>query len=115
MDTLLLDRDNWDVTVDATGNIALASAPYAILQDVASACRLFLGEAYYDTTKGVPYFSEALGRSVPTPLLKARMEEAARAVPGVTSARCVLTLQPDRVMTGQIQVTTDGGSFTLTV
>ena len=115
MDTLLLDRDTWDMTVDATGNIALAAAPYATLQDVASACRLFFGEAYYNTTKGVPFFSEALGRSLPTALLRARLEAAARAVPGVTSARCLLTLGTDRAITGQIQVTTEQGSFTLTL
>jgi hypothetical protein len=58
--TLLLDRSLWDLTLDINGNIAMASEPYAIAQDVASACRTFLGECYYDTSQGVPYFQGML-------------------------------------------------------
>ena len=47
--TLLLDRTTWDLCLDANGNIAMATGPYAIAQDVASAVRL-----WHDTTKGVP-------------------------------------------------------------
>ncbi len=39
--TLLLDTDEWDLVLDANGDIALADEPYAISQDVASAIRTF--------------------------------------------------------------------------
>jgi len=73
MDTLLLDLDNWDLTVDAAGNWAVASPPYAIAQDVASAIKTFqlqagpndpvLGECWYDNTRK----SIGVGKPVPVP------------------------------------------------
>ena len=65
MKTLLLDRTQWDLVQDANGNIALATEPYARAQDVASACRLFRGELWYDTAAGIPYFEDILGKSPP--------------------------------------------------
>ena len=35
--TLLLDRTVWDLLLDGSGNIAIATEPYATAQDVASA------------------------------------------------------------------------------
>jgi len=63
--TLLLDRTVWDLVLDSNGDIALASPPYALEQDVASAVRLFLGELWYDTTKGIPYLKKFLGNYRP--------------------------------------------------
>ena len=54
MNTLYLDPQSWDFVLDAAGNIAMAKDPYAKAQDVSSACRLFAGELYYDTEKGIP-------------------------------------------------------------
>ena len=104
--TLLLDREFWDLAVDAAGNIALASEPYSQTQDAASAVRVFAGEAYYDTTLGVPYFSDVLGRYQPTQIMRARAQLAALTVPGVTDATAILTTGPNRELTGQIQITT---------
>ncbi len=50
-----LDTVAWDLTVDTTGNIAVASNPYSMAQDAASAIRTFQGEVYYDTTLGIPF------------------------------------------------------------
>jgi hypothetical protein len=66
MDTLLLDVGLWDLTLDAYGNIAVAAAPYALAQDVASACRTVLGEVYYDDTLGVDYFGQSFGKTPPS-------------------------------------------------
>lgn len=107
--TLLLDRDFWDLALDAAGNWALASDPYSQTQDAASAVRVFQGEAYYDTTLGVPYFSDVLGRYQPTQILRARAQQAALTVPGVIDATAVLVTNPNRVLTGQIQIKTDEG------
>ncbi len=113
-DTLLLDQTTWDLCLDARGNIALASAPYALAQDVASAIRLFVGELWYDTPKGIPYFSQVLGRFPPPPLIKALMIKAALTVPGVTGAQCTLAGIKDRVLTGQVLIQDATGS-TLTI
>jgi len=116
MDTLLLDREPWDLCLDVAGNIALATEPYSILQDVASRCRLFLGEAYYDTTQGLRYFEDVLGKFRPTQLLKQELTTAALSVPGVLSATVYLTnIGRDRTITGQVQVRTVAGVQVVTL
>ncbi len=110
MKTLLLDVPNWDLTKNVAGNIALApSDAYALAQDAASAIKLFQGELYYDTTKGVPYWAEILGKSPPLSLMKAKFEDAARTVPGVKSARCFIESITGRVVRGQVKVTAANG------
>ena len=86
MDTILLDADSWDMVLDANGNIAMASQPYSIAQDVSSAGRLFLGELWYDQTKGTPYFSTVLGERPPVSLIKAQQIQSSLTVPAVASA-----------------------------
>jgi hypothetical protein len=41
----LPDRSTWDLVLGASGNIAEASAPYALAQDAASAIQLFAGNS----------------------------------------------------------------------
>lgn len=113
--TLLLDRPNWDLALDAEGNIALASEPYSVTQDVASACRLFFAELYYDTTRGIRYFQQVLGRPVPTSYLRAQLQAAALAVPGVLTATVYLDEVRERTVTGQIQITTSTGDAVVTL
>lgn len=110
MNTLLLDRAVWDLVKDASGNIALAADPYAMAQDVASAIKLFQGELWYDTTKGLPYFSKILGHRPPIAYLKAQFIAAALTVPGVVSAQCFIATITDREVTGQVQITDTAGN-----
>lgn len=110
MRTLLLDIDTWDLVVDASGNIAVASEPYSLAQDAASAIKLFEGELYYDTTQGIPYFTQILGYSPPVSLMKAYFVAAAMTVPDVVSAKCFIAGMADRVITGQVQVTDAAGN-----
>jgi hypothetical protein len=107
--TLLLATDTWDLTLDHLGNIAVADDPYSQAQDAASAIRLFEGELYYDTTKGVPYWVSILGRSPPLALMKAKFVEAALTVPGVVEARCFIQEFTDRMVAGQVQIANDSG------
>lgn len=106
--TLLLDRDEWDLCIDAAGNIALAAEPYSITQDVASACRLWRDELWYGPIRGIPY-ERILGRFQPVQLLKAQLTAAAETVPGVVRAQVFLTSARDRSVSGQVQVTTRYG------
>lgn len=108
--TLLLDRTAWDLVIDSAGNIAVGSPPYALAQDVASAVRLFLGELFYDDSKGVPYFEDILGHRPPPALLIAHIEAAALTVPGVVSAQCIIDTFDNRTVTGQIQFIDETGA-----
>lgn len=107
--TLLLDRTAWDLVLDSNGNIAMAKPSYAVAQDVASAIRLFLGELYYDTTKGVPYWSEVFGQMPPVSLIQQLLVNAALTVPGVVTAQVIITAFDARSVTGQVQFIDENG------
>ena len=99
----------WDLTTDSAGNIAVASAPYAMAQDAATAIQTNLGECRYDTSKGLPYMSQILGKNPPIELIRSQMVAAAMTVPDVTSAKVYFTNFANRVLTGQVQVTDSNG------
>lgn len=109
MKTLLLDQVLWDLTLDISGNIAVAENPYALAQDAASAIKLFQGELWYDTTQGVPYFTAILGQLPPISLVKQYLTDAALTVPEVTGARVFLTQIENRTLSGQVQITDAAG------
>lgn len=110
MQTLLLDPDSWDLTVDSSGNIAVAPEPLSMAQDAASSIRLFAGELYFDTSQGIPYFSQILGKAPPVALMKAYFNRAALQVPGVVSARTFITGWSGRTVSGQVQITDQNGT-----
>jgi hypothetical protein len=112
LSTLLLDATAWDLVLDSSGNIALAEPPYATAQDVASAIKLFLAELWFNTTQGVPYWSEVLGRAPSLSQLAQSMNQAALSVPGVVAANTIITGFVDRQVTGQVQFTTADGTET---
>ncbi|WP_145536949.1 hypothetical protein [Yersinia alsatica] len=111
--TLLLDRTAWDLVLDANGDIAMASLPYSIAQDVASAIKTFIGECWYDTSQGVPYWQQILGEWPPISLVKSHLVSAAMSVPSVTSAECVVVSFKNRELTGQVQITDSDGVVSL--
>ena len=109
MNTILLDTVTWDSVLDVGGNIAVASEPYSLSQDAASAIKLFQGELWFDTVPGVPYWSVILGESPSLSLMKAKWTTAALTVPGVASAVCYISSITDRIVGGQVQVTNAAG------
>ncbi len=110
--TLLLDTVAWDMVLDANGNIALAQPPYAVAQDVASAMKLFLGELWYDTTQGVPYWQNLLEMNPSTSEIASALNRAALSVPGVVTANTGITSIAGREVNGQVQFTTSDGTET---
>lgn len=112
MKTLLLDQIIWDLCLDASRNIAVASEPYASAQDVASALRLFKGELYYDTAPGVPYFGQILGEQPTVEFMEAQFVAAALRVPGIVQATATITSLVNRRVQGQVRVTNINGVST---
>lgn len=105
-----LVNTGWDLALDVNGNIAVAAPPYALAQDAASECRLFAGEAYYETTRGVPYWGQILGLAPPLSLVRAYLVRAALLVPGVVKAQAYFTAFSGRRLAGQVQVTDKAGN-----
>ena len=106
MNTILLDPSAWDLVLDSNYNIAMASNPYAIAQDVASAIRTVAGEVYYDTTQGLPYLTQILGQDRDTALsiFISFAETAALTVPEVVDARVTQLYYDNRKVTGVIEI-----------
>lgn len=114
--TLALDDANWDLTVDANGNIATVSGGAQLAQDAASACRLFLGELYYDVSQGVPFWGQLLGTGTlpPNSLIVAKLEAAALTVIGVETASISITSITKRTVSGTVTVSgTDSSGNTI--
>ena len=102
---MALTFPSWDLYLDHSGNIATVSGGDAIAQDVATACRLFLGELWYDTSKGIPYFDEILGKWPSMALVRARLTTAAKTVPGVASVKVVIKSLSGRELKGEVRFT----------
>lgn len=107
--TLLLDTSAWDICLDAAGNVAMATPPYARSQSVANAIRLFQGEGWWNTRAGVPYFESILGHAPPVSFFEAEMVRAALTVPGVTAASAIIEGVDARTLTGQVTFTSADG------
>ena len=107
--SLLLDQTAWDLVLDINGNIALGSSPYSIAQDVASATRTFLGECWYNTNLGIPYWQQILGEMPPMSYIKQQIIEQSLTIPNVVSSQVTFQSFENRQLSGQIQVIdTDG-------
>ena len=109
MNTLLLDRDQWDLVLDANGNIAMAKPDYALAQDGASAIKTFSGECYYDDTIGIPYFEDILGHLPPASLLLGYMENAVLSVPGVVQAKAIVQSANNGSIAGAVSFIDENG------
>lgn len=108
--TLFLDTDTWDVTLDSGGNIATASGPYAIAQNVANAVRLFTKDAYYDPDRGIPHFSIELGhKQGQLGVLRSRIIRNVTRLEGVDSAEVSFYGIRNRELTGNISLTMTSG------
>lgn len=109
--TLSLDVGAWDLTLDAAGNIALAQPPYAVAQDVASACQTWLGELWYDTTLGVN-FESLLWNTPGASAVQQAFNQQALTVSSVATATTTLSAFSGSTgaLTGQIAFTTSQGS-----
>ena len=105
MQTMLLDQTLWDVVLDAAGNWAVASDPYSISQDCASAIKTVLGEVYYNTLEGINYFGLILGKNPPLQLLKSQIIGACLTVPQVTAAVVFISSTQGRTVKGQVLIT----------
>lgn len=109
MRTLLLNRDNWDICLDAGGNLAIASDPYSQAQDAASEIKVFQGEYFYDTQVGLPYFTQILGHKPSQALIIGLFTTAALSVPGVVEAQVVLSGIVNRLLSGTVFITNSDG------
>ena len=110
MNTLALSTPDqsgigWDLLIDQSGNLVVATGGTALAQDVASAVRTFRGEAWYDITLGVPYYENIFGQRISLQYLKQAFIAAGMIVPNVAQIK-VFFIGPtsSRTIGGQLQI-----------
>ena len=116
MNTIFLHPDTWDITLDTSGNIAVATEPYQQAQDISSSCRVFKvqkadgtisGDDYYKQQDGIPIL-EIMGRSsYPLALYQRNLHDRAMLVNGIVSIDVKLQQLKDRVLSGAIIFTNE--------
>ena len=111
MNTAYLVPSTWDFALDINGDLAMASDPYSLAQDAASAILCFQGECWYNTELGNPYNDTVFGKLPNLQLIKSYFVSAAMTVPGVVAAQVFISGFDNRKISGQVQVTTASGGF----
>lgn len=113
-DLILANTRNWEAIdsaeVDPDTGARTGEAKYCA-QTVANSCRMFRNDAYFFPGEGVPYFENVLGRKPPQSLVHAYLREAAFLVPLVRDIRILNYKQTNRIVTGEIRITTENGSI----
>lgn len=104
--TLPLSRPGWDLVLDSAGDLVLTDSDNSVAQDVASAIRTFIGECWYDTSLGLPYWQSILGKRSPSSLVIAKIRQAAFTVAEVASVTVASLRLVDRQLAGTVIVTT---------
>lgn len=103
--------EDWDLSADASGSIALCNEDYAIAQRVANEIKLFEGEGWYDRTQGTPHFARVLGKNTSTALIKNILIGRAENVDRVIKVDIDLFIDDKRVLHGDIFIQTDDGDI----
>lgn len=103
--TIALD-DDWDLTLDGQGFVAINTGAQAVAQDAASASMTFLNEVYYDSTLGIPYDTKVFGRPASLTYLSAKMKTEVKKLAVVDDAECTLSLnRATRKVSGNMLIT----------
>lgn len=108
----------WDLTLDASGRIAIADGALSTAQAVANEARLFVDDAYFIQDRGIPHFAIDLGQKNNGAILRSYLNRAAISVDDV---REVINIEVEtidresRTLTGKIEFKTigdDNGTIT---
>lgn len=127
MDTLLLDSNTWDITLDVYGNLATVgdATPASVqtgpgmrlAQDVATRTRAWRGEVYFDTTQGIRY-ETILGAAPNLSVVQNAFNSEALNVPLCETAIAVFQFAAgaSRELTGTLNVAdVNGNSASITI
>jgi hypothetical protein len=107
-------NDNWDITLDNSGEIATCAGRYCDAQNVANATRLFTKDAYLAQTKGIPHFDIDLGVVPSLSEIRSWYRKAAMGVENIQSASIDITsIDDSRTLRGIITATSLNGEITV--
>jgi len=113
--SLPLSNADWDLTLDSSGDLSMATPDESLAQDVACAIRTFLGECWYDVSLGMPYFQSIFGKRPPSSFVKARIVAAAKTAQDISGVDVTAIALSNRAITGTVVVTRIGSTAPITV
>ena len=110
--SLYLKPENWDITLNAAGSIAVTAGDYCDAQNAANAVRLFTNDAFLAADKGIPHFDIDLGQRPLEAVLRGRIRSAAVAVENIADAEAVeINVNvKTRELTGLIRIVNEQGA-----
>lgn len=103
-------NNDWDLCLDAFGNLQICHEDTAICQDVACALRLFTNDSYYEPSKGIPYLDIVLGVNPFESLVRSELINTAKSVDGVLDADVEKFTIEDRALILAMQCLTVNGN-----
>lgn len=108
-------NEQWDITLDSSGDLATTAGRYCDAQNVANATRLFTHDAYLAQQKGIPHFELDLGVIPSLSEIRAWYRKAAMGVENIQSASIDITAIDDdtRTLRGIITATSLNGEITV--
>ena len=81
---IAIDQETGDIGLDADGNLSMVTGAHAVGQHVRQRLGFFQGEWFLDTTAGVPWLDDILGRRYSPALAEAVVKAEILATHGVT-------------------------------
>jgi hypothetical protein len=105
--------EDWDMQLDAEGNIILADSDYAIAQNCANEIRLWTNDAYYQADNGIDWMNVQLAKGLDATVLRSEIRAACMRVAGVQSVSSIVLNSFDtetRELRGEIVVITENGN-----
>lgn len=106
--------EDWDLQLDANGNLSMLRDARAVEQNVCNEGRLFLDDAYFRADEGIAWFSDQLGKAVQDAVMRNRLRTAAESVPGVLSVGEITINALDaetRTLRASLELSCEGGSI----
>lgn len=104
-------NNDWDLCLDAFGNLEACNDDDAICQDVSCALRLFTNDSYYEPTKGIPYLSIVLGVTPFESLVRSELTNTAKSVGGVLDASVENLTIENRILSFDMKCLTTNGTI----
>ena len=80
---------DWDLQLDASGNLKMLKGTSGIVQNVCCAGKNFRGGEFYFADSGIAWFQDALEQKFRRPVIASRLREAAESVQGVQAVESV--------------------------
>ena len=103
---------DWDLQLDASGNIKMLKGTSGIVQNVCCEGKNFRGGCYYAQDSGIAWFQDALEQKFRRPIIASRLREAAENVQGVQAVESVKIDAMDtatRAVEGEVIIETEEG------